>query len=295
MKKILLTACLTLIIISVYLAITNKKINFGTIDATLDNNNESNGIIVESFHEPRVNNSLYIQNAETEHINIPNCDKKSCDIEIIKYIKGVSDQDILKINNTLTRGIFEDDSDIRDPNQRTFNTNVSVDFFSNKIEYIDKGIVGYSYSFNLGITNSARPSIESGYSVLDVKNLSAYFYNNHVILFDESSDRFGTKVLQHFYPNGRELIAEFNKKFNVDNVASLDCIISPDSFPEEFTSTLVPNTNEVVFYVTYPSAIKVCQYEATDLKIAISVKDILNEVPELIPKSSLLWRFKDVK
>ena len=84
---------------------------------------------------------------------------------------------------------------------------------------------------------------------------------------------------------------ELIKNFPPDSTVS-DCFVSEDGLAfstEGFYPTLRISTQEIVYLKWFPHINDFCTPE---LQIAIPISDILKEVPQYVPKDSILWEFK---
>lgn len=271
------------------ITIIGGGVTFGILK---DANKKAEAILISSdtptaklpteFRTPTPDGAPHIVDAEIERITIPGC--KNCSVDIIKSAQGVSDKNIIDINDRITYGLFKDGTednmhavDIRDPKHRKLATNVSVDNFEDKILYVDKGLVETYVSMNIYHNGDASPySVSGSYDTYYLDN------NDEIIFFTDYAT--SNDVLDHFYPNGGKLFAEYVKESEGFN--TYECAYGSD-FPNQFLPKLRPNTGEVVFTLQLPH-----DCDPVDLEVAIPIADILREVPQFVPKDSVLWRFK---
>ncbi len=263
----------------------NPILNLDTIAKTFKNTSSDDikeDISIEklptTFKLPSKEPSVpYIKDATIERIEIPGYSGMYADI--VMSIDGVSDERIIKINDELTLSIFSSDDyavvDIRKKENRILNKSVTyIEGFGSKIIYIDKNYIQYRYSINAD-TGGAHPAM-----VFDQESIIKTSGEDFVLFSKENSN----KILEHFYPNGEELFEEFR-----NGNEELECF-ADTSFPDSFDSEIKINTKEIIFYLWFPHVSRVCNGEFQ--KIAIPISDILNEVPQYVPKDSVLWEFR---
>ncbi len=234
------------------------------------------------FRSPTLSPVPHIAHATIAHMSIPGC--ATCSADIVMQIDGVPDETIVQINDAVTYYIF-DGKDIRDPHNRILSPDVaSIQSFDNHILYIDHGVIEYTRSFEAYIKGAAHPSRDPG---SDYMIEIAEDPENTRPLFDRSKGAFvDQKVLEHFYPNGRQLFNQYlHEKEDPDN----PCYV-PLDFPQNFLPSFRPLTREVVFAVSFPYAtIGAC---SPGLQIAVPLDAIFDEVPEFVHADSVLSRFK---
>jgi hypothetical protein len=237
-----------------------------------------------SFREPMKDGAPHIVGAQIEHIDVKDCEY--CDIDIFTKIDGVSDADVATINTIITHSVFNG-TDVRIPKNRVISDPElsSVDSMETKILYVDKGVIEWYSQFEGYYKEAAHNTRNMGsYTLLNVNNFS-----DRPFLLDadypyENKD----KVLNHFYPNGKELFEPY-KAEDQEFPDEHNCY-ETYSFPEDFWPEFRPGTGELIYLIPFP-------YASTGpcspgLEIAIPVNDILTQVPELVPKESILWKFK---
>lgn len=234
-------------------------------------------LLSTDFHYPIYSTSTHIVSAEIENITFQ--DKGyTYDAQIFKSIKGVSEQKIIEINNELTNEIFKDGlSDIRNPKNRVLSKDIYIDSFVSQIRYVDKGIIQYFIAYEIDVEGAAHPARYPGHVntiYIDGKYKPLFKTDTSIIL------------LKHFYPNGKEILAnEITEADRGDN----PCYETED-FPDRFEPSFNAITREVVYEVYFSySQIGICQGE---VQIAISLEDILKEVPQYIADDSLLLKFR---
>jgi hypothetical protein len=192
-----------------------------------------------SFRRPTLPPAPHIAHATIEHIDIPHC--AHCSADIVTHIDGVPDETIIHINDVLTYYIF-DGKDIRDPRNRSVSSDVaSIQSLHNQILYIDYGVIEYSRSFEAYIKGAAHPTRDPGsVYMIEISNDP----ENIRPLFDRSKGAFvDQKVLEHFYPNGRDLFMDYiHEHEDPDNAC-----YTPTDFPQNFLASFRPLTREVVF------------------------------------------------
>ena len=222
----------------------------------------------------------HIVGAEIERIAIPNC--VGCYADIIKSIKGVSDDVIIKINESLTSSLFNNDSekivDVRIKNLRKIPKDSYLDHYESKVLYVkntDKLII-YEYS---GTTN--RIFSGEGFLVISADGTKVDYGS---LFYADGYEDSNEKILDHFYPNFEELLQKYKTGEEHDcyeNVTKSD-----------FNGIPYPQTKEVVFSNLFGwQNAGPCGGE--EIKIAIPIADILKEVPQYVPKNSVLWRFAE--
>lgn len=237
------------------------------------------------FKAPTPDGAPHIVGAKIKAINVKECD--GCTIEIFDSMDGVSDEVINEVNGWLTVHIFSDideTKDVRLTKNQKVPSDITIDSFKDKIVYYDSStkVVGYTSTFAIFDARSAHPGIESDdYNYLIISNDGKEIWSEPVIFFDDA-----VKVLEHFYPNFQEL---YEKWYAINGDPDDDICKKSDS--GEYEPTLHPLAREVIFRVEWPYVSKTCGY-GYDLNVAIPIDDILKEVPQYIPKDSVLWRFK---
>ena len=234
-------------------------------------------LLPTDFDYPTYSTKTHIINAEIENITFKNSGY-TYNAQIFKRIKGVSEQRIIEMNNELTNGIFKDGlSDIRNRKNRVLPKDIYIDGFASNIRYVDKGIIQYFIAYEIDVEGAAHPSRYPGH--VDI----IYIDGKYGPLFKTDTS---SKILEHFYPNGKDILA--NKITEADR-GDNPCYDTED-FPDRFEPSFNAITREVVYEVSFPySQIGVCHGE---VEIAISLEDILKEVPQYIADDSLLLRFR---
>lgn len=277
--KYVTTSIILILVISG--TILYKSYNFDSV--YFKNNKEHIDDVTEKplpsndFHYPIYSTSTKIVNAEIETIDFK-YDVNTFEAQIFKKIDGVSDDKIIDINNELTNGIFKNGlSDIRNKKNRELSTDISIDGFRSSIMYADKGIIQYYLAYEIGVENAAHPARNPG----DIFTIYLEGNNNHLFKKD-----MGSKVLEHFYPNGKKILAT---KITEADRGDDSCYKVTD-FPNSFEPSFNVITREVVFKVYFPySQIGPCQGE---VEIGIPLDSVLKEVPQYIADDSLLLKFK---
>lgn len=246
------------------------------------------------FRKPAPDGPPHIVGAEIERISIPDCG--GCYADIIKKMDDVSDDVIIKVNDSMTNSVFAnsvfDIVDIRDSKNRNLSKDVEyIDNLGNRILYIDNDIISTYSNLEAYFKDTAHPARDPGsYYLIETRNTKDPTYT----VFDRTDGVYtDQKVLEHFYPNGVELFDQYKKENNISDPEYPEdvCYGTYHKFPSSFYPTVRPNTLEVVFSVSFPYAtIGPC---SPGLEIAIPIADILREVPQYVPKDSVLWRFKE--
>ncbi len=249
-----------------------------------------------SFRAPAPDNPPHIVGAKIDHISIP---EKHVSADIIQSMPGLPEYNIIQINNIMTGMVFDNTGtkDIRIPKNRTIDPGVKIYNIKNKILYVDKGIIG-TYSEEAVSRDGApvsTPANPGKYVFIDT-NITEN--SDLVDIFDTSTYSNKDKILEHFYPNGKELFEKYIKEKDSSD-PELACYTGK-SFPKDFFPTLRLNTGEVVFSVIFTATnsdhctpgVELFTTNDIGLRIAIPISDILTQVPELVPKGSVLWYFK---
>jgi len=246
----------------------------------------------KEFTKPKTSNNTVIVGATIKRVDIPQCE--NCYADIFKSIDGVSDEAIIKINGLITAPLFLDKNsnyvDVRiSENRKNIGYGLEdVKHFQAKILYVKDGVIGYTMNYNIKFTdvsfyntaNNLRSFLvvdADGKTVSDNTDLFVGGISSTTSMYSEEY------VLDYFYPKGQKLV----EKYSIANSDFEPCYTGND-FPGGFSATLHPETAEVV-YENINYYMGDCQ---KNLQIPIKIKDILNELPEYIPKDSILWKFK---
>ncbi len=287
-----------------------QKTNITVQVLDTQNAKQTEKLLPTEFRAPmEYNNTKHIVDAEIENFSINCADEpvtnESCgNVDIVLHIKGVSDKEIIKLNDVLTAGIFADKNgqpvDVRKPaNRKYISPDLEyIDYISSSVTYIDKGFIGFYTAYEMYSTGAAHPARNPGsyeYATINFDGTIASRYPYAEVMpmfykYDAKTDvNSKDLVLKHFYPNGSELLKPYIISDVGEYVDTPDCFLEGD-FPHEFYPELRPNTEEVVYEVSYPyGSIGVCSGE---LRIGIPIADILREVPQYVPENSVLWKFK---
>lgn len=234
------------------------------------------------FRSPTADKPPYIVGAQIETIKIPDCD--ICSVDIVKSIPGVSDKRIIEINNRIAGDIFGN-KDIRKVENRIVLKEVGIDSFNSSIIYVDKGLMQIYSREEIYYTGATKPSRDTGsYSLLSIDpSISTFLFDKDYPYTNKE------KILPHFYPKGDEFFEKYVGS-EENELSENSVCLDGNEYPDDFYPTLRAGTQEVVFSYEFP-------YASTGpcspgLEIAIPIADILKEVPELVPKDSVLWKFK---
>lgn len=277
------TALLIIIILliiggGVYVYLENKKSKQVVLNIS---SNEIAKSYPKTFKSPSPEGKVVIEGTEIERIKIPNCN--NCYADIVLKMEGVSDRQIIRLNQILTASIFgEEDIDIRQPSKRMIHENTSyIDLLQVKITYAKNGIVSFWNEYEIEFKGAVHSIRKVGSeSVVDLKNTDDVLYTQ---LFGDTyndNKKNGHKILEHFYPNGKELFTTYSSTYEPS------ICYEYEMFPESFDSDIKATTREVVFSINYThNLIGPC---GNDLMIAIPIDDILEETPELVPYNSVI-------
>lgn len=201
----------------------------------------------------------------------------------IRSINGVYDSVIKKINDIINEDVY--DTEDTDEDGFTYYESSTV-----KIQYIDRGVVMYVQDIYSSMEGSAHPNSELVQNYIDLGVIGLPRKKN-IVLFStkKNTDDIdpAVKVLEHFYPDLQQAYDDAVVDRVNDEYGCYFDSIDPYS---ELIPELIPQTGQVGFKLNWPHAAAICVYEPPIF--TISVSDILKQVPQYVPKDSILWKFK---